>query len=162
MLSVAIDGNSGDLAGPFDAGIASQGPSGDETLRISPRARVAAWLDALAFGVLGFLAGIVFWHFVGFWGFVSEVVLMGPIDPDRLMHAADSPAPRFENGRADPVASTRASRAGGCAMLVLDRATGRTHVAPCGELTPVLTPDSAPQREDLAIRAAPLSPVPPD
>ena len=30
---------------------------------------------ALLWGVLGFASGIVFWHVIGFWGFVSEVVL---------------------------------------------------------------------------------------
>ncbi len=51
-----------------------------------------AWL----FGFAGFFLGVVFWHAVGFWSFVSEAVLSGP----RQQIAREAPAvkPRIETG----------------------------------------------------------------
>ena len=34
--------------------------------------------SALTWAALGFACGIVFWHFIGFWSFVSEIVLPAP------------------------------------------------------------------------------------
>lgn len=36
---------------------------------------------AFSSGLLGFIAGVVFWHFIGFWEFVSKVVFRGPEQP---------------------------------------------------------------------------------
>lgn len=42
--------------------------------------------NSLLWGVLGFIVGAVFWHFIGFWGFVSEVVFVGrSMHEDRLV-----------------------------------------------------------------------------
>ena len=51
-----------------------------------PRPRTVAWLS----GLLGFGVGIVFWHLIGFWGFVHLVVLP-PSGPERS-RSAELPA----------------------------------------------------------------------
>lgn len=69
-----------------------------------------SFLVALGWGIGGFLVGAVFWHFIGFWGFVSNVVLRG----------ASSDEFRY------------VEQAGGnCAVLALDRESGRVNAAPC-------------------------------
>ncbi|MGE0022330.1 MAG: hypothetical protein AB7S70_01715, partial [Hyphomicrobium sp.] len=77
----------------FDEGLAVS-PSGlgaSALQRVSPRSEASkgrpAWLGSaagmldgiggLGWSVIGFVVGAVFWHFIGFWGFVSEVVLAG-------------------------------------------------------------------------------------
>jgi len=39
----------------------------------------------IAWGGLGFLIGAVFWHFIGFWGFVSDIVLRGHPEDARII-----------------------------------------------------------------------------
>lgn len=39
----------------------------------------------LGAAVLGFLIGAVFWHVVGFWGFVRDVTLQGPAVEHRVV-----------------------------------------------------------------------------
>ena len=53
-------------------------------------------LGGLGWSVIGFVGGAVFWHFIGFWGFVSEVVLAGnsPMAVEQVaFHAAVREAP---------------------------------------------------------------------
>ena len=40
--------------------------------------RFGRFTDALFWGCSGFVAGAVFWYFVGFWGFLSAVVFEAP------------------------------------------------------------------------------------
>lgn len=67
------------------------------------RLAVAAW------GLLGFLVGAVFWHFIGFWGFVSDVVLRGHPDDVRVVS---------QTGR-------------DCIEMMLDRETGHVKGIAC-------------------------------
>ncbi len=63
----------------------------------------------LGAAVLGFLIGAVFWHMVGFWGFVRDVTLYGPV----VEHRA--------------VAQTGSA----CSALVLDRTTRQVQQTTC-------------------------------
>ncbi len=74
------------------------------------RLAVAAW------GALGFVVGAVFWHFIGFWGFVSDVVLRGHPDDTRVI---------AQTGR-------------DCTELMLDRETGLVKSIACPLHTQVL------------------------
>lgn len=66
-----------------------------------------AWVSQCLWGATGFLAGAIFWHAVGFWGFVSDVVL----------HSRLTESARY-------VEQTGPE----CTEMVLDRATG--HAVP--------------------------------
>ncbi len=60
----------------------SAAPAADAAPR---RATWQAWL----FGVLGFICGIGFWHAVGFWGFISAIVLP-PQRPAQIATSSDA------------------------------------------------------------------------
>jgi hypothetical protein len=70
----------------FSAGGVSL-PSNDEdspTRRRRPRSAISA----VAFTAIGFVAGVAFWHAVGFWDMVHDAVFSGP----RLQASAHPPA----------------------------------------------------------------------
>lgn len=74
--------------------------------------------DGIGWALAGFIIGAVFWHFVGFWTFVSTVVLKGADEPHHI-HAVEYIFRRS----AGPVAN--------CTTLVLDRTSGGTRAEPC-------------------------------
>lgn len=101
-------------------------------------------LGGLGWSVIGFVGGAVFWHFVGFWGFVSDVVLSeGPPAASRAaLYHAPAHAPRMR-----PVQVADASQAP-CTLLALDRRTGVTSARPCDNDHPPLPADAFQGRED--------------
>lgn len=70
-------------------------------------------LGVASSALLGFVVGAVFWHFVGFWSFVRDVLYQGPVTERQVA---------LQHGRA-------------CTELVLDRVTGK--------MTPAACPDDA-------------------
>lgn len=91
-----------------------------------------AWRPLTA-GVAGFVAGAVAWHFVGFWSFVSSVVLRGP-------ETAAPPAAASPAHRELPRASFRAIGTrhlpvdpAHCSSIGLDRGTGMVTAGACTE-----------------------------
>jgi hypothetical protein len=104
-------------------------------------------IGGLGWSVLGFVGGAVFWHFVGFWGFVSDVVLAD--GPPMIAGQAVIYAPPPEvRARWLQVADASAPS---CTLLSLDRRTGVTSARPCdGEHAP-LPADSFQGREDRVI-----------
>lgn len=93
---------------------------------------VSSVKTGIASGLLGFVAGVVFWHFVGFWSFVSAVVFNQDREP---VHVAESqrddrlgkPPTTVFGG----IPGSHASAQTGCTTLRLDRGTGRTSPIPC-------------------------------
>ncbi len=103
---------------------------------------------AAVYGALGFICGMIVWHVVGFWSFMSNVVLNSPdassSRPQALAQsevarrstaaASDTQAGAITTGSISsaPVAKARdVSRADLCLALQLDRASGTTRTAPC-------------------------------
>ncbi|MFM9940843.1 MAG: hypothetical protein ACKVP7_15270 [Hyphomicrobiaceae bacterium] len=80
----------------------------------------------MAWGIAGFLIGAIFWHFIGFWGFVSDIVLKGRPQDSRI------------------VAQTGSD----CTELALDRATGVIHATACPIHAPQLAEVARSDRED--------------
>ena len=133
--------------------------------RSIPSQRVRAFLAtfdhrAALWGSLGFMAGMVVWHFVGFWWFVAGIVLnSGPgAETSReiaretareIAHIAAAPTARAEM-KDTSSASTAALTTGSiatfhpaaeyCVALAIDRAAGQTVHAPC-------TADTGPMRD---------------
>jgi hypothetical protein len=116
-------------------------------------ARALDGIGGLGWSVIGFVVGAVFWHFIGFWSFMAEVVLAG--GPPGSAQRAGWPEPQFvvTDARTPQTASGGSS----CTMLALDRRSGATRARPCEAAFPVLPEDPFQGRED-RIAAARSSP----
>jgi hypothetical protein len=109
----------------------------------APAARRPRYRSALLWCAGGFFAGVLFWYAVGFWRFVSDVVLdSGPqLAPTITAVAQASLASLPTIYLVNPA---------NCTALVLDRKTNSTEMRPCPQegLALRLEPDS--ERESLA------------
>lgn len=113
--------------------------------RIAAVRKLLDGVSGLGWSVIGFLVGAVFWHFVGFWGFVANVVLAGgPGLPASSAHSLKA-AERVEWVR---MADAAAPASAACTMLFLDRQTGLTSAHECDGDHPPLPADSFEGRED--------------
>jgi hypothetical protein len=102
---------------------------------------------ALLWGGMGFVAGAVFWHLVGFWSFMAEVVL----DRTAAAQAAVGAPPR--SNAVPTVILVQADR---CTTLALKRRSNLTVAVPCANdgLALRLVPDAG-ARDDLAVLSEP-------
>ena len=95
-------------------------------------ARPATPLVLVLSSALGFVAGALFWHMVGFWSFVNEAVFY-----QRADGVAPAPASRTaiasmkSQSRQAGVAGPVQAPAGNCSVALLDRAGGDILVAAC-------------------------------
>ena len=132
-----------DLAKPAARGIAKLVAA----YRVPPRERrrkLVGMLDGvsgLGWSVIGFVGGAVFWHFIGFWGFVSDVVLAG--GPD--VRTVSRPSAGFVRvAEAEEVVSN-------CTTIALDRATGRAMAVACAGEGHHLRDDTGPREDRLTV-----------
>lgn len=110
--------------------------------------RVLDSVGGLGWSVIGFAAGAIFWHFVGFWGFVSEVVFAGgpPVERAAVIRGVTSAAPAK---RVQVVAAAIGAAVGTpCTAVSRDRQTGLTSARPCDRDNPPLPEDSYQGRQD--------------
>lgn len=109
-----------------------------EDARRAPEPRPPSNTRSLApfvWGGAGFIAGILAWHLVGFWTFVSDVVLND--HPAPLQASSDRPLSSPASGKAG--ATLALSRAPAtepadtkhCVTLAIDRSAGATTPVPC-------------------------------
>lgn len=105
---------------------------------------------ALAWGSLGFITGAFFWHAIGFWGFVSEVVLNGSAEKRGVLELAQMPPPIPTSAPGTPMPTIYLVEAHHCTALALDRPTNRTQVIPCPQAGLPLRLEPSAKREDLA------------
>lgn len=120
--------------------------------RLGSATRRLDGLGGLGWSVIGFLLGAVFWHFVGFWGFVSDVVLAG----HSAVVIADKapPAAGADSWAAKTEVATAVLPASSCISLALDRRTGRTSAVACAAEAGSLPADTFEGREDRVQAAA--------
>ena len=105
--------------------------------RLDEATRMLDGIGGLGWSVIGFVVGAIFWHFIGFWGFVADVVLAGGPSPAREQLAWSAPR--------SVVASAAMPS---CTTLVLDRRSGLTSARPCEGVLPPLPADTFQGRED--------------
>ncbi len=106
--------------------------------RLSDAAIAGAWCT------LGFVSGALFWHLIGFWSFVGQVVLKGPIEERTAREETQRlPASQRATGSisASRVIIAGRSAVGAKAYLNCSNATpevdqGETSVGPCAPGTP--------------------------
>lgn len=106
-------------------------------------------VGGLGWGVVGFIIGGLFWHFIGFWVFVSEIVVAGSPAPLAKPAAAHHVAVPFE-ARSHWVQMADAN-APQCTSLTLDRLTGVTSAQPCERTDTLMLSDTFQGREDRVI-----------
>lgn len=73
--------------------------------------------SAVCWGAGGFVTGAIFWHFIGFWGFVSDVVFSSRAHLEDRQIAQSGPQ---------------------CIEVALERATGAIRAEPCAMKAPEL------------------------
>lgn len=90
-------------------------------------------------GLLGFVAGAVCWHFVGFWGFVKEAVFHARADGAALTAArapgasggAISASGKGQNREPGSTLALLAARSLNCSVAVMDKAGGEVQPRSC-------------------------------
>lgn len=101
-------------------------------------------ISGLGWSVVGFVGGAVFWHFIGFWSFVADVVLAGGPDAQLPSAAVQRPAAAYvrvaEAGAAIP----------NCTAIALDRATGLSMASACDGEARHLRDDASAREDRLA------------
>lgn len=108
--------------------------------------------SALLWGGSGFLIGAIFWHFIGFWGFVSTVVLG---DQESKRHAQEGSGNWVVRifvppSRIGGAAARRGPVVGAaCTTLVLDRGRGLTANKPCPPILPTVPAAAAAKADRL-------------
>ena len=108
---------------------------GAKTFLATFDARAALWLT------MGFIAGVIAWHAVGFWGFVSDTVLQGTGHAHAV--AWTPPAPITTGSIA-----SYTPQPGACLALTLDRTSTTTSAAPCASDTQPMRDAGRRQREN--------------
>lgn len=77
-------------------------PASPSVERPAARRIRATWL----WGLFGFATGVVFWHLIGFWGFVSET-LLPTVPTNRRTETTQTPEPMHRNSLVLPVRTTK-------------------------------------------------------
>lgn len=138
------------------------------------RGRTRTFTAGLGSGLAGFVIGAVFWHFVGFWSFVSNVILKGP--EESIQQRGDLPPPqqpvkvagrlkdavRFRDLGASASYLQAAVGAGNCAEVRVERGSGQANVQACTLSAAQLPTTGQGQRADRAndVAATPPRTVP--
>ena len=92
--------------------------------------RKAKPLGLLWSGLAGFVAGAVCWHFVGFWGFMTEAVFYAR--PDGAAKGAQRISGAFsKNQNRQPGAVLNAAALASCSVAALDRIGGNVQPRGC-------------------------------
>lgn len=117
-----------------------------EAVRTVPARRPVR--GAALFTTIGFVGGAVFWHAVGFWTFMSE--LMFDSDTATAHQQAVVSIDQIETGSLPTVYGINPSN---CTSLELDRASNQTAVRPCPAEGLALRLDGDGSRGDLAVIA---------
>lgn len=133
MRQHSLEFNQSDIAG--NAATGDAGDTGRSVCGLSAAYAIpaAAQTRPLVWGLAGFLVGAVFWHLIGFWVFVSEVVLKGPELGQPAAVARDETALRLRDLAARSAGYRVRSGSAACVALALDRRSGQTRPTACIE-----------------------------
>lgn len=113
--------------------------------------------SAIVWGGGGFVVGAVFWHVIGFWSFMSAVVLG---DADSRRNAVDGQRGWSTQVIGPPShlrATARRSTPSSCTVLAIDRPTGLTTAKPCPTVPPPVVAQDTQKADRLLLEAIPDS-----
>jgi hypothetical protein len=125
----------------------TSGPAGETATDFIPRRR--SYRTALLWAAGGFLGGALFWYAVGFWQFVSDVVL------DPAPSAAAEMTVVAQPSEISPPTIYLVDPAN-CTALILDRKTNSTVMKPCPQEGLALRLEASSERESLAVVGDPI------
>ncbi len=111
--------------------------------------------SAMVWAGVGFIAGAVFWHAVGFWSFLSDVVLKGASSMEAQIALAASPRAATAAREKADLPTIYLVDPANCTAVVLDRLSKRTVVRPCPPSGLALRLEPEGGREDMADLAPP-------
>ncbi|MEW5964841.1 MAG: hypothetical protein AB1749_14920 [Pseudomonadota bacterium] len=117
---------------------------------------------------IGFVAGVAFWHMIGFWSFIAEIAFNHDPGSRRTAELVEVPAstagaePAAAAGEpattaagrdtvTDPIRAVAGAFDANCSALVLDRKSASVRAAPCTPSRLVLVDAGARGRQDLAV-----------
>lgn len=109
----------------------SAGRSGSAAKPPSPPGRGDGRRRHLFAAVAGFVAGVAFWHIVGFWSFVGQVVVRGPETARVQTMAPLSPGSWFAWAQTAIGDVRKPPPVANCDVAVLDRASRAVALRPC-------------------------------
>jgi len=107
--------------------------------------------SAVVYGLLGFVLGAIFWHFVGFWDFVGQVMFKGRPSETQISQAPPPVKLKERVSGVSPLAVV--IEPGACTTLELDRSSGATRAVACEIEALPLRSLKAARREDLWVTA---------
>ena len=94
-------------------------------------ARASRW-STIAWGLLGFFCGALFWHVVGFWDFLGGIVYKRQQEATVIERVLKTQFSEAEEDKPLAVREQQARAAArNCTTLVMDRMTGTTASRPC-------------------------------
>jgi hypothetical protein len=109
-------------------------------------------VSALSYGILGFVLGAIFWHFVGFWDFVGQVMFKGRAAGTEITQAPPPIKLKDKVSGASSLAIVPEPET--CISLELDRQTATTSAGPCAaEALPLRSGLKTAKREDRWVTA---------
>jgi len=141
---------------PLDAGEPTNRPGATEKEQHHPlkTSRTVTTKSRLFPAVVGFIAGAVFWHLVGFWSLVADMVFSGPREKtvvisssftltpsdyrtnERATHGTNIQTQRLlETDNLDPRTGSNAFNAEGCTTLSQETPGGPMKKVPCPRIT---------------------------
>ena len=137
-----------------DAGSRLSAQSNDHPVQTTQPAQAPlkrATRSAIGYGLLGFFLGALFWHFVGFWDFVGQLMFKGGSNGTEI--AQGPPPVKLKERVSGTSAIAVAVSPEACTMLQLNRSTGETAAVPCeGDPLPLRGIKPA-KRDDLRVTA---------
>jgi hypothetical protein len=112
---------------------------------------------------LGFIAGMLFWHVVGFWTFMSRVVFDGPETATRTIQQPQPAYAQIETGALQRIGklTSRGEIEAACTVVFRDQVAGTVRQSPCPRLLKPLRQQTPQPRSNLVVvqsanAAAPL------
>lgn len=142
-------------------------PQAEPQQAVAGRENGRGWAKNLKSLATGFIAGVAFWHLIGFWSFISQMAFNPDPVARRSAELVETPADRSEEmsaaSRAPATKPANPSKPVGpekamagafdanCSALVLDRKARTVAAAPCLPSRLVLVDAGARGRQDLAV-----------
>ena len=106
--------------------------------------------SALLWGGSGFIVGAIFWHAIGFWDFMSHVVLGDPENRRTQSEAGGWATQVITTPTPGRTTSKRTAVAANCTTLAIDRTRGATASKPCPAILPTVPATVATKADRLA------------